>query len=114
MERIIAYFRKHGGYALMKELKAGKILEAQHVVAAAVVEVDKHNKTKVHQHGRGGVGAAAGIMAGEALALNSVAGASGDGAITRTVADEMIVASADRAMSGTGGNLVHIAAGDGA
>jgi uncharacterized membrane protein len=34
-----------------------------------VVEVDDHGKTHVQQHGRGGVGAAAGIMAGEALAL---------------------------------------------
>jgi uncharacterized membrane protein len=54
---------------VMKELKAGKVLEAQHVVAAAVVEVDKYGKAQIHQHGRGGVGAAAGIMAGEALAL---------------------------------------------
>jgi uncharacterized membrane protein len=54
---------------VMKELKAGKILEAHQVVAAAVVEVDKYGKTHVQQHGRGGVGAATGIMAGEALAL---------------------------------------------
>jgi uncharacterized membrane protein len=54
---------------VMKELKAGKILEAHQVVAHAVVEVDKYGKAQVHQHGRGGVGAAAGIMAGEALAL---------------------------------------------
>ena len=54
---------------VMKELNAGKILEAQHVVAAAVVEVDKYGKAQIHQHGRGGVGAAAGTMAGEALAL---------------------------------------------
>jgi uncharacterized membrane protein len=33
------------------------------------VEVDKYGKAHVQQHGRGGVGAAAGIMAGEALAL---------------------------------------------
>ncbi len=54
---------------VMKEPKAGKILEAHHVVASAIVEVDKYGKTHVQQHGRGGVGAAAGIMAGEALAL---------------------------------------------
>jgi uncharacterized membrane protein len=54
---------------VMKELKAGKILDAHHVVASAVVEVDKYGKAHVHQHGRGGVGAATGIMAGEALAL---------------------------------------------
>ncbi len=54
---------------VMKELKAAKIFEENHVVAAAVVEVDEHGKAHVHQHGRGGVGAAAGIMAGEALAL---------------------------------------------
>jgi uncharacterized membrane protein len=54
---------------VMKELKAAQILEEQHVVATAVVEVDEHGKAQVHQHGRGGVGAAAGIMAGEALAL---------------------------------------------
>jgi uncharacterized membrane protein len=54
---------------VMKELKAEKILEAQQVVATAVVEVDKYGKPQVHQHGRGGVGAAVGIMAGEALAL---------------------------------------------
>jgi len=54
---------------VMKELKAAKTLEENRVVAAAVVEVDKHSKVHVHQHGRGGVGAAAGIMAGEALAL---------------------------------------------
>jgi len=54
---------------VLKELNAAKTLEAQHVVAQAVVEVDEHGKTHVHQHGRGGVGAAAGIMAGEALAI---------------------------------------------
>ena len=54
---------------VMKELKAAKTLESNHVVAAAIVEVDNHGKAKVHQHGRGGVGAAVGIMAGEALAL---------------------------------------------
>ena len=54
---------------VMKELKAGKIFEAHHVVAHAVVEVDQYGKAQVHQHGRGGVGASAGIMAGEALAL---------------------------------------------
>jgi uncharacterized membrane protein len=54
---------------VMKELKAAKTLEDNHVVATAVVEVDEHGKAQVHQHGRGGVGVAAGIMAGEALAL---------------------------------------------
>jgi len=54
---------------VMKELKAGQILDAHHVVASAIVEVDKYSKVHVQQHGRGGVGAAAGIMAGEALAL---------------------------------------------
>jgi uncharacterized membrane protein len=54
---------------VMKELKAAKTLEENHVVATAVVDVDGHGKVHVHQHGRGGVGAAAGIMAGEALAL---------------------------------------------
>ena len=54
---------------VMKELKAGKILAAHQVVAHAVVEVDKYGKAHVQQHGRGGAGAAAGIMAGEALAL---------------------------------------------
>ena len=54
---------------VMKELKAAKVFEAIQVVAAAVVEVDEHGKARVHQHGRGGVGVAAGIMAGEALAL---------------------------------------------
>ena len=54
---------------VMKELKAAKTLEENRVVASAVVEVDEHGKAHAHQHGRGGVGAAAGIMAGEALAL---------------------------------------------
>ncbi len=54
---------------VMKELKAAKTFEEKHVVAEAVVEVDEHGKAHVKQHGRGGVGAAAGIMAGEALAL---------------------------------------------
>jgi uncharacterized membrane protein len=54
---------------VMKELKAAKTLEERQVVAHAVVEVDEHGKTQVHQHGRGGVGLAVGIMAGEALAL---------------------------------------------
>jgi len=53
----------------LKELKAAKKLEEHHIVAEAVVEVDDKGKSHVHQHGRGGVGAAAGIMAGEALAL---------------------------------------------
>lgn len=54
---------------IMKELKAGKTLEEHRVVAAAVVEVDEYGKAHIQQHGRGGVGAAVGIMAGEALAL---------------------------------------------
>jgi uncharacterized membrane protein len=54
---------------VMKELKAANTFEKQGVVATALVEVDEHGKAHVHQHGRGGVGAAAGIMAGEALAL---------------------------------------------
>ena len=54
---------------VLKELKAAKKLEEFHSVAEAVVEVDDKGKSHVHQHGRGGVGAAVGIMAGEALAL---------------------------------------------
>jgi uncharacterized membrane protein len=54
---------------VMKELKAAKTLADKHTVATAIVEVDKYGKAHVQQHGRGGVGAAAGIMAGEALAL---------------------------------------------
>jgi uncharacterized membrane protein len=54
---------------VLKELNAAKILETDHIVAHAVVEVDEHGKTHVHQHGRGGVGMAVGVMAGEALAL---------------------------------------------
>jgi uncharacterized membrane protein len=54
---------------VLRELKAAKTLENNHVVATAVVEVDEHGKAHVQQHGRGGVGAATGIMAGEALAL---------------------------------------------
>jgi uncharacterized membrane protein len=54
---------------VLKELKAARKLEEYQVVAAAVVEVDDKGKNHVHQHGRGGVGAAVGIMAGEALAL---------------------------------------------
>ncbi len=54
---------------VLKELKAAKKLEDYHIVAAAVVEIDDKGKSHVHQQGRGGVGAAVGIMAGEALAL---------------------------------------------
>jgi uncharacterized membrane protein len=54
---------------VLKELKAARKLAEYHIVAAAVVEVDDKGKSRVHQHGRGGVGAAVGIMAGEALAL---------------------------------------------
>ena len=54
---------------VLKELKATRKLEEYHLVAEAVVEVDDKGKSHVHQHGRGGVGAAVGIMAGEALAL---------------------------------------------
>jgi uncharacterized membrane protein len=60
--------RAAAGEAL-KELKAAKKLEELKVVAKAVVEVDDKGKSHVHQHGRGGVGAAVGLMAGEALAL---------------------------------------------
>ena len=54
---------------VLKELKASKQLEEFNIVAEAVVEVDDKGKSHVHQHGRGGVGATVGIMAGEALAL---------------------------------------------
>ena len=54
---------------VLKELKTARKLEEYHIVAEAVVEVDDKGKSHVHQHGRGGVGAAVGIMAGEALAL---------------------------------------------
>ena len=54
---------------VMKELKASKTLEGHRVVASAVIEVDEYGKAQAHQHGRGGVGMALGIMAGEALAL---------------------------------------------
>ncbi len=54
---------------VLKELKAAKKLEEYHIVAQAVVEVDDKGKSHVHQQGRGGVGAAVGLMAGEALAL---------------------------------------------
>jgi uncharacterized membrane protein len=56
---------------VLKELKAARKLEELHIVAEAVVEVDDKGKSHVHQHGRGGVGAAIGIVAGEALALLS-------------------------------------------
>ena len=54
---------------VMKDIKAAKTLEENRVVASAVVEVDEQGKAHAHQHGRGGVGVAAGIMVGEALAL---------------------------------------------
>ncbi len=54
---------------VLKELKAAGKLDEYHIVAEAVVEVDDKGKRHVHQQGRGGVGAAVGIMAGEALAL---------------------------------------------
>src|SRR5512144_2426293 len=54
---------------IMTELKASKTLEKHRVVAAAVAEVNEYGKAHIQQHGRGGVGAAVGIMAGEALAL---------------------------------------------
>ncbi len=54
---------------VLKELKSNKKLEEYQIVAEAVVEVDEKGKSHVHQQGRGGVGAAVGIMAGEALAL---------------------------------------------
>jgi uncharacterized membrane protein len=54
---------------VLKELKASKQLEEFNIVAKAVVEVDDKGKSHVHQHGRGGVGATVGIIAGEALAL---------------------------------------------
>ena len=54
---------------VLKEFKAARKLEEFNIVAEAVVEVDDKGKSHVHQHGRGGVGAAVGIMAGEALAL---------------------------------------------
>ncbi len=57
------------GAEVLKQLKADKVLDAPQVVAHALVEVDDHGKTQLHQHGRGGVGASAGIVAGEALAL---------------------------------------------
>ncbi len=54
---------------VLKELKAAKKLEELHIAAEAVVEVDDKGKSHVRQKGRGGVGAAVGMMAGEALAL---------------------------------------------
>ncbi len=60
---------RHTAGDVLKELKEAKKLEEYHIVATAVVEIDDKGKSHVHQQGRGGVGTAAGIVAGETLAL---------------------------------------------
>ena len=53
----------------MKDLEANQKLEGYAVQVHAVVEVDEHGKTHVHEPGRGGLGTGVGAVGGGLLAL---------------------------------------------
>jgi uncharacterized membrane protein len=54
---------------IMNEIKSSGALEGYDIVAQAVVEKTDKGKVKVHEPGRGGVGAAVGAVGGGLLAL---------------------------------------------
>lgn len=54
---------------VMKELEANQKLEGYSVKVHAVVEVDEHGKTHVHEPGRGGLGTGIGAVGGGLLAI---------------------------------------------
>ena len=54
---------------VVKEIKSSGILDGYAILAQAVVEQTPKGKVKVHEPGRGGVGAAVGVVGGGLLAL---------------------------------------------
>ncbi len=54
---------------VMKSAKLDAKAAGMKIVASAVIEVDEHGKTHIHQPGRGGVGTTAGLVAGGLLGL---------------------------------------------
>jgi uncharacterized membrane protein len=53
----------------VKEIKSSGVLEGYEIVAQATIDQDAKGKVKIHEPGRGGVGATIGAVAGGALGL---------------------------------------------
>jgi uncharacterized membrane protein len=60
---------QHTANQIVKEVKSSGALDGYYIVAQAVVEQTEKGKVKVHEPGRGGVGAAVGMVGGGLLAL---------------------------------------------
>jgi uncharacterized membrane protein len=64
-----AFEGQHTANKIVKQIKSSGALEGYDIVAQAVVEQTDKGKVKVHEPGRGGVGAALGAAGGGLLAL---------------------------------------------
>jgi uncharacterized membrane protein len=64
-----AFEGQHTANQIVKDIKSSGALEGYDIVAQAVVEQTDKGKVKVHEPGRGGVGAAVGAAGGGLLAL---------------------------------------------
>jgi uncharacterized membrane protein len=64
-----AFEGQHTADKIVKEIKRSRTLDGYDIVAEAVVEQTDKGKVKVHEPGRGGVGAAIGAAGGGLLAL---------------------------------------------
>jgi len=64
-----AFGGQHTASQIVKEVKSSGALDGYAIVAQAVVEQTDKGKVKVHEPGRGGVGAAVGVVGGGLLAL---------------------------------------------
>jgi uncharacterized membrane protein len=64
-----AFEGQHTANQIVKEVKSSGALDGYYIVAQAVVEQTDKGKVKVHEPGRGGVGAAVGMAGGGLLAL---------------------------------------------
>ena len=64
-----AFEGQHTAKKIVKEIKSSGALEGYDIVAQAVVEKTDKGKVKVHEPGRGGVGAVVGATGGGLLAL---------------------------------------------
>ena len=64
-----AFEGQHTAKKIVKDIKSSGALKGYDIIAQAVVEKTDKGKVKVHEPGRGGVGAAVGAAGGGLLAL---------------------------------------------